>query len=67
MIQQVRQLRSTDGARAFALALIASSLVALAGVAGYEIGAASSTAAHAAVVQPAPGGQDAPPDTGLQP
>ena len=66
MIQQVRQLRSTDGARAFALALIATSLVALAGVAGYEIGT-SGGPAHAAAAQPVNGGQEAPPITGLQP
>jgi hypothetical protein len=35
---QVRQWRTTSGSRAFALALIVGSLVALAGVGGYEIG-----------------------------
>ena len=67
MIQQVRQLRSTDGARAFALALIATSLVALAGVGGYQIGALAGQQPHAAVVTQANSGQDAPPITGLQP
>jgi hypothetical protein len=67
MIQQVRQLRSTDGARAFALALIATSLVALAGVAGYEVGTGAGLGHPAAVFQTVHSGQEAPPDTGLQP
>lgn len=66
MMQQVWQVRSTEGARAFALALIVASLVALGGVAGYEIGT-SGVAAHAAAAQPANGGTEAPPVTGLQP
>jgi len=67
MIQQVRQLRSTDGARAFALALIAASVVALAGVAGYEVGTLGGQPAHAAAMGQPNGGQDAPPVIGLQP
>ena len=66
MMQQVWQRRSTDGARAFALALIVSSLVALGGVAGYEIGSAS-LGTHPAAAQPATTGSDAPPVIGLQP
>ena len=68
MIQQVRQLRSTDGARAFALALIAASLVALAAAGGYEVGTLAAQQAHAAVVAPPAGnGHEAPPVIGLQP
>jgi len=66
MIQQVSRPRLTDGARAFALALIAASLVALAGVGGYEIGTLAGQP-HAAAAQSANGGQEAPPVTGLQP
>ena len=67
MLQQARELSSHDGAHAFALALAAAALVALAGAGGYEIGSLA-TPAHSAAVQPAPAiSQDAPPITGLQP
>lgn len=64
---QVRQLSSTDRARTFALVLIATSLVALAGVAGYEIGTRAVPAHAAAAFAHAESGQDAPPVVGLQP
>ena len=67
MIQQVRQMRSTDGARAFAVALIAASLVVLAGVGGYEVGTFTAPTHAAASTAPAGAGQEAPPVTGLQP
>ena len=64
---QVRQLSSTDGARAFALVLIATSLLALGGVAGYEIGTLAAPAQAASSVALGASGQDAPPLVGLQP
>ncbi|MEP7104586.1 MAG: hypothetical protein ABI838_01905 [Chloroflexota bacterium] len=65
---QIREAGRTQGARAFALALMAAALVALAGVGGYEIGT-SFGQVHAAPAAPphAVAGQEAPPDTGLQP
>lgn len=68
MIQQVRELRTTERARVLTLAMVAVCGLSLAGIVGYEVGA---QAAQRAAVSPAAvvsnGGQPAAPLTGLQP
>ena len=69
---QVRQFRTSEGARTLAVALIAGSLVALAGIGGYEVGSVTHSAHAAATTvvanpQPPQQPQDPAPIIGLQP
>jgi hypothetical protein len=66
MLQQTRELSSHDGTRAFALALAAAALVAIAAIGGYEVGTGSKPLPPA-TTQPVTFTQDAPPITGFQP
>lgn len=69
---QIRERPRTAGAQAFATAVVAAALMALAAIGGYEIGIARAQS-HSLVVQPsavqpaASTAPDAPPITGFQP